>query len=80
MSEIERKAGLDDIEYDELQTILDTPDIVYVNKKGKMYYPTWCKQGTIEIPLDKAVELGYKPSAAYQKFLEDIKQSMTTVY
>jgi hypothetical protein len=71
MTEIEKRVGLDDIEADGMVS-LEIPDTVYISKKGKMYYPTWCKRATIEISLEEAHKRGYKPSDAYQQFAEQL--------
>ena len=71
MTEIEKRVGLDDIEADGMVS-LEIPDTVYISKKGKMYYPTWCKRATIEISLEEAHAKGYKPSSAYQQFVEQL--------
>ncbi len=72
MTEIEERVGLEDIEANEDAIMLDVPDTVYISKKGKMYYPTWCKRATIEISLEEAHKRGYKPSDAYQQFAEQL--------
>lgn len=53
-------------------TILDVPDIVYVSKTGKQYYPKPNKTATIPMPLDKAHQKGYTPSAGYQAMVQRI--------
>lgn len=53
-------------------TILDVPDIVFISKTGKQYYPKPNKTATIPIDLDKAHQKGYTPSAGYQKFAEKL--------
>lgn len=72
MTEIEERVGLEDIEANEDAIMLDVPDTVYISKKGKMYYPTWCKRATIEMSLEEAHAKGYKPSSAYQQFVEQL--------
>ena len=65
MNLIEERIGLEDIEAEEHDTS-NVPETVYVSKKGKFYYPSWCKRATIEMPIELACEKGYKPSEAYQ--------------
>ena len=56
-----------------LQTrIIDVPDIVFISKTGKQYYPKPNKTATTPIMLDEAHKRGYTPSAGYQKFAERI--------
>ncbi len=71
MTEIEKRVGLDDIEADGIVSF-EIPDTVYISRKGYMYYPTWCKRATIEISLEEAHKRGYKPSYAYQQFVEQL--------
>lgn len=52
--------------------IIDVPDIVFVSKTGKQYYPKPNKTANIPIDLDKAHQKGYTPSAGYNKFAERI--------
>ena len=52
--------------------MLDVPDIVYVSKTGKQYYPKPNKTATIPMDLDKAHQKGMKPSPSYNKFVEKI--------
>lgn len=57
--------------------ILDVPDIVFISKTGKLYYPKPNKTATIPIDKDKADQKGMKPSPSYCKFAEKIyKQYM----
>ena len=52
--------------------ILDVPDIVYVSKSGKLYYPKPNKTANIPMDLDKAHKKGMKPSPGYEKFVAGI--------
>lgn len=52
--------------------ILDVPDIVFISKTGKQYYPKPNKTATTPIDKDKADQKGYKPSAGYCKFVEKL--------
>lgn len=63
---------VEDVENCENTVILDVPDIVYVSKKGKSYYPRKTALATIPLPLETADQKGYKPSKAYQEFVKGI--------
>ena len=52
--------------------MLEVPDIVYVSKTGKQYYPAPNKTATIPMDKDKADQKGLKPSAGYCKFVEKL--------
>ena len=52
--------------------MLDVPDIVYISKTGKQYYPKPNKTATIPIDLDKAHAKGLVPSPGYEKFVGKI--------
>ena len=52
--------------------IIDVPDIVFISKTGKQYYPKPNKVATIPISKDTADQKGYTPSVGYQKFAEKI--------
>lgn len=56
----------------EKSVILEVPDIVYVSKTGKMYYPKPNKVATIPMDLNKAHQKGMKPSPSYEKFATKI--------
>lgn len=48
------------------------PDVVFVSKTGKQYYPKPNKTADIPMSLDTAHKLGLKPSPGYEKFVAKI--------
>ena len=48
--------------------LIDVPDIVYISKTGKLYYPHPTAAATTPIDIDKAHQKGYKPSRGYEAF------------
>ena len=48
------------------------PDIVFISRTGKQYYPRPTKTATTPIDLDTAHKKGYRPSAGYNKFVAKI--------
>lgn len=69
---VEERIKVEDIESSENAVILDVPDFVWVSKKGRLYYPRKSAMANVEMALDTAHAKGYKPSKAYQKFVEGI--------
>ena len=52
--------------------MIDVPDIVYVSKTGKQYYPKPNKVANIPMDLEKAHQKGLTPSAGYTRFAEKL--------
>ena len=63
---------VEDVENSENAVIIDVPDYVYISKKGKLYYPKKTAMADVEIHFDTANQKGYKPSKAYQRFVEKL--------
>lgn len=72
MSKEKEVLKVEDIEKMDNTVILDVPDYVYVRSKGKLFFPKKTKTATTEILLEEADKSGYKPSKAYQKFLQKV--------
>lgn len=54
--------------------VIDVPDVVFISKTGKQYYPKPNKTASTPITLDEAHNKGYKPSPGYEKFVTKIYQ------
>lgn len=52
--------------------IIDVPDIVFVSKSGKLYYPHPTAAAKTPMDIDKAHQKGYKPSRGYETFVTNI--------
>lgn len=72
MSKEKEILSVEDVENSENAVIIDVPDYVYVSKKGKLYYPKKTAMADVEMHFDTANQKGYKPSKAYQKFVEKL--------
>lgn len=46
---------------------MDKPEYVFIRKRGKMFYPFNVGYVCRKIPLQEAIDKGYKPSSHYIK-------------
>ena len=72
MSKKEETIKVEDLEKCEGTVILDVPDDVYVANGGKVYYPEKTGKATLKRNINDVDAKGYKPSKAYQKFVEEL--------
>ena len=52
-----------------IHTMQLEPDIVFISKSGKLFYPTPTAAAKTPIDINRAIQKGYKPSRGYETYV-----------